>query len=124
MGFQEYNQLWDNADYKFKLALVVIDYFSKLGIHIIANDEFSPVLLSNIGHPLDADHRITNRLIQNLKDADILKKIDIYSEKTSAFALTQNGINIIFYNQKKIICFIQENNIDLNMLPKFVYNNN
>ena len=122
MEFQQFNQLWNNADYNFRLALVMIDYFNKFEKHIIPTDEFTSVLLRNLRRSVFADYKIHNSLIRNLEDAGIIKKIEIDSDETHAFSLTQFGVNLIFYNQKKINIFIEENKITFKVLPAFVNN--
>ena len=120
MGFQEFNQLWNNADYKFRLALVIIDNFNKFEKHIISTDEFTSILLRNLRRSIFADNRIHSSLIRNLEDAGIIK-MEVASDETNAFSLTQFGVNLIFYNQNKIRRFIDDNKISLSVLPNFVY---
>jgi hypothetical protein len=117
MEFHEFTQLWNNADYKFRLALVIMDYLNKCEKHIISIDEFTTLVLRNLSNSLFVNHRIHNGLIQNLKDAGIIMMIESYTDEINAFSLTQFGVNLIFYNQKKINSFIEENNIDFTVLP-------
>ena len=121
MEIHEFTQLWNNTDYKFKLALAIMDYFNKCEKHVISMDEFTYLVQRNIGNSLFVNHRIQNVLIQNFKDAGIIKIMESYTDEIT-FSLTQFGVNLIFYNQKKISSYIEENKIDFNLLPTFVNN--
>ena len=121
MEFHELTQLWNNTDYKFRLALVIIDYFNKCEKYIISMDEFTSLVQRNLGNSLFINNRIQNVLIQNLRDAGIIKIKESYTDEIT-FSLTQFGVNLIFYNQKKISTYIEENKIDFNVLPTFVNN--
>ena len=121
MEFHEFTQLWNNTDYKFRLALVIMDYFNKCEKYIMSMDEFTSLVQRNLGNSLFVNHRIQNILIQNFRDAGIIKVMDSHTDEIT-FSLTQFGVNLIFYNQKKISTYIEENKIDFNVLPTFVHN--
>ena len=84
-------------------------------------DEFTSLVQRNLGNSLFINNRIQNVLIQNLRDAGIIKIKESYTDEIT-FSLTQFGVNLIFYNQKKISTYIEENKIDFNVLPTFVNN--